>query len=58
MNRIISPEISEVTGALHYRPAVSVILPFEPKMGLKTTLSHALEMAADKVEKELQENSF
>lgn len=56
MNRIISPEISEVTGALHYHPAVSVILPFEPKMGLKTALSKALEMAADKVERELQEN--
>jgi hypothetical protein len=56
MNKIITPEISEVLGAVHYRPAVSIILPFEPKMSLKTALSHALEMAADKVERELQEN--
>jgi hypothetical protein len=49
-------EISEVISSLHYRPAVSIILPFEPKMGLKTELTHALERAADKVEKELLEN--
>jgi hypothetical protein len=55
MNKLISPELSEVMGALHYRPAISVIMPFEPKMGLKTELMHALDMAADKVERELLE---
>lgn len=56
MNKLISPEISEVIGALHYRPAVSVIMPFEPKMGLKTELTHALAMAAGQVERELLEH--
>ena len=38
MNANLAPEIREVMGALHYRPSVSVILPFEPKMNLKTEL--------------------
>lgn len=56
MNQIVTPEIREVMGAVHYRPAVSVIMPFEPKMSLKTELKHYLEFASDKVERELIEN--
>ena len=37
-------------------PAVTVIMPFEPKMGRKTELSQALEVAAEKVERELRNN--
>ena len=56
MNTTITPEIKEVMNALHYRPAVSIILPFEPKMGLKTELAYALKQAVDKVERELTQN--
>jgi hypothetical protein len=56
MNRIISPEIKEVMAAIHYRPAISIIMPFEPKMAIKVELLHALEMAVDRVERELLEN--
>ena len=35
MNSIVTPEIREVMEVVHYRPAVSVIMPFEPKMKLK-----------------------
>lgn len=56
MNQKISPEISEIIGAIHYRPAVSIIMPFEPKMSLKKELLHSLELVADKVELELLEN--
>lgn len=56
MNPIITPEIQEVMKAVHYRPAVSIIMPFEAKANLKTGLMHSLKFAADKVEKELQEN--
>ncbi len=56
MNTIITTEIREVMKSLHYRPAVSIILPFEPKMKSKTELSHSLKMAADRVERELTEN--
>ncbi len=55
MNPDLSTEIREVMGAVHYRPAVSVIMPFEPKMGLKTELAHDLARAFDKVERELMD---
>lgn len=50
MNTAIAPEIKEVLDALHYRPAVSVILPFEPKMGLKSELQYSLKQVAKKVQ--------
>src|ERR1022692_3139980 len=53
MNTTVSPEIREVMGAVHYRPSVSIIMPFEPKMSLKAELAHSLKTAADKVEREL-----
>ena len=56
MNPIVTQEIKEVMEAVHYRPAVSVIMPFEPKMSLKTELAHSLKTAADKVEQELLQN--
>ncbi|NOT90201.1 baeRF3 domain-containing protein [Ferruginibacter sp.] len=56
MNTNITPEINEILEAVHYRPAISIILPFEPKMGLKTALAYALKTAGDKVEHDLQEN--
>lgn len=56
MNTSITPEIKEVLYAVHYRPAVSIIMPFEPKMGLKATLMHSLKTAADQVELQLEEN--
>lgn len=55
MNAHITTEIREVMGALHYRPSISIILPFEPKMNLKTELSYSLKMAVKKVEEELEE---
>jgi hypothetical protein len=53
MNANIEPEIREVMRALHYRPSVSIILSFEPKMNLKTELMYSLKMAVTKVEDEL-----
>ena len=56
MNTILTAEMKEVLQAVHYRPAVSIIMPFEPKMGLKTELAHSLKIAAHKVEQELLQN--
>ncbi len=56
MNPIMTPEFREISESVHYRPAVSIILPFEPKMSLKTELTYLLKRAADEVEKELKEN--
>lgn len=55
MNTVITPEIRDVIEAVHYRPAVSIIMPFEARISLKKELTHALKTAADKVEKELQD---
>lgn len=52
----LHPEINELLDAVHYRPAVSIIMPFEPKMGSKEKLSHSLRLAADKVAYELLDN--
>jgi hypothetical protein len=56
MHTTLTPEIREILEAIHYRPAVSIILPFQPKISLKTELNHALKLALDKVGKELNEN--
>ncbi len=56
MNTNIGSEIREVVEALHYRPSVSVILPFKTKINLETELKYALKIASDKVEQELTEN--
>jgi hypothetical protein len=56
MNTVMTPELREIIEAVHYRPAVSIIMPFEPKMNLKHELTHALKLAGDQVEKELENN--
>jgi hypothetical protein len=56
MNPSVTPEMREVIEALHYRPAVSIIMPFEPKISLQTEVTHSLKTAADKVELELLKN--
>jgi hypothetical protein len=56
MNTVVTPEIREVMQAVHYRPAISIIMPFEPKMSLKTELANSLKTAADMVEQELLKN--
>lgn len=53
MNKVITPEIREVMEAVQYQPEVSIIMPCEPKMNIKTELDHLLKIAADKVEREL-----
>lgn len=53
MSTVISPEIKDIIQTVHYRPAVSIIMPFEPKMSLKQELDHSLKAAADKVERNL-----
>jgi Bacterial archaeo-eukaryotic release factor family 3 len=52
----LSVEEREVIGGVKYQPAVSIILPFEPKMSLKTELEYSLKRAMTKVESELMGN--
>lgn len=51
-----SPEIREIIESLHYRPSVSIIMPFEPKMSVKSELNHQLKIAVDEVEREFKKN--
>ena len=55
MNTGLTSELGEVMEAKYYRPAISIVMPFEPKMNQKAALSHSLKIAADKVERELRE---
>ncbi|HEY6504804.1 MAG TPA: hypothetical protein VIZ28_12565 [Chitinophagaceae bacterium] len=54
MKTVLSPEVREVVEAVHYRPAVSIVMPFEPKMSAKAELKQQLKFAIDKVEKEIR----
>lgn len=53
MNKLLNPEIRDLVEAVHYRPAVSVIMPFNTRVSLKKELTHSLKIAADKVEKDI-----
>lgn len=56
METATNHEIREILDAVHYRPAVTIIMPFEPKMSLKAEISQALKFAMDKVARELTEH--
>lgn len=53
MKQVLAPEIKEVMESVRYRPAISIILPIQPKNDLKTEMSHLLKAATGKVEREL-----
>ncbi len=56
MNEAIGTDIRELTDSIHYRPCISIILPFEPKMNAKAEISQQLKFAVDKVEREIKIN--
>jgi Bacterial archaeo-eukaryotic release factor family 3 len=56
MKTKVSPEIMEIIEATHYRPAISIMMPFDPKISLITELGHSLKIACDKVKQELIQN--
>ena len=56
MKAALSSDIREVIDAVHYRPAVSIILPFEPKINARTELEQQLKFAIDEVEREIKKD--
>lgn len=57
MNAIMSPEIREVTEAVHYRPAISIIIPLAYKTGgIRNELEYSLKIITHRVEQELRNN--
>lgn len=55
MNDTLSTEIRDVLDAVHYRPALSVILPIETEVSLQKEMAHRLKVTADKAERELRQ---
>jgi hypothetical protein len=55
MNTVITRPEEEVMG-LHSIPAVSILMPFEPKMSSKAEARHRLKLAVGRAEKELMAN--
>jgi len=50
---IINDDLTVLMNAIHYRPAVSVILPFDSKTNLTSEFQHSLKFAFDEVERRL-----
>jgi hypothetical protein len=53
MSSATSPEVSEMRDLEHYRPAVALIMPFEPKMSSRSDLAIALKRATDIIENKI-----
>ena len=53
MQAVLAPEIKSIVDAVHFRPAISVVMPFEPKMSGSNGLAQSLKTAARKIEREL-----
>lgn len=49
----LTPDLRKVLEAVHYRPAVSIVLPFDPKMTGSAILKDSLRNVCDQVEKTL-----
>ena len=56
MKFTIPQEEKEVLEVVKYRPSISIIMPFEPKMSVKTELEYKLKLAVGRVESELMAN--
>jgi hypothetical protein len=56
MSTAIPKEIREITESVHYRPSVSIVMPFEPKMSPKAELTHQLKCAVDQVERDIRKS--
>jgi hypothetical protein len=53
METLYRKAFGEVLNAPNYLPCISLIMPFEPKLGLKKELDYKLKTACDKIEKEI-----
>ena len=56
MKPVLSHQIVDLMQAVHYRPAISIIMPFEPKMKGKGELLQQLKFISDRVQREIREN--
>jgi hypothetical protein len=56
MKALVSPEAAEVMNADYYRPAVSLTMPFEPKVNNKSRLVHSIKLTVNKLENALSQD--
>jgi hypothetical protein len=56
METQLKDSFEAVLNSPKYLPCISIIMPFEPKIGLKKELDYKLKMAKNKMEKELELN--
>src|SRR5688572_16731457 len=56
MDTIMLFGMYETTETIQCPPAVSIIMPFQPKMTCKEALKHSLELAAEEVEQLISEH--
>jgi len=54
MNNLLPTEENELIG-VHFMPAVSIVLPFDPKMCVKPEIEHRLKIALGKVSRQLRD---
>src|SRR5688572_31629446 len=52
----MTPAIKEVMESAYYRPAISIILPFDVKMGAKAEVIERLKYATDRIRKALRQD--
>lgn len=51
----LAPEVKEVIDAVHYRPSVSIVLPFSPRIALRSELKKDIKFAIDKATRQLKD---
>lgn len=56
MPTTLEKSIEEVISSPHYMPCVSLLMPFEPKMGLKKELTYRYKLALQKIQHELEKD--
>jgi hypothetical protein len=56
MNTVLSQELREVLETVNYRPAVSMIIPFETRISVNKELALKLKLAIGEVHSELKDN--
>jgi hypothetical protein len=56
MNHTLRDDIADIIATPSYLPCISLLMPFEPKMGLQKELDHKLKTMADQIERDLTLN--
>jgi len=55
MNTFVTPDIPDMRQAGHYRPAVAILLPFQPRMTSKSELQNLVKRVTHNAERQLIE---